>query len=107
MQPRLLFGLLPGLLNSFPGLEGRSFPGVDTLSARIRVTRRRVKLSGAMRGRVMMKLSSGKEVHPFPRVVSTEDAKICFNLLIGSFCLPIHLRVVCSGEFDIVVEESC
>ena len=55
----------------------------------------------------MMKLSGGKEVHPFPRVVGTEDAKICFNLLIDSFCLSIRLRVICGGEFDIVVEESC
>ena len=53
----------------------------------------------------MMKLSSGKEVCPFLRVVGTEDVKICFNLLIGPFCLSISLRVVCSGEFDIVVEE--
>ena len=55
----------------------------------------------------MVKLSSGKEVHPFPRVVGTEDAKIGFHLLIGSFCLSICLRVICSGELDIIVEESC
>ena len=55
----------------------------------------------------MMKLSSGKEVHPFPRIVGTEDAKICFNLLIGSLGLSIHLRVICSGKFDIVVKELC
>ena len=54
-----------------------------------------------------MKLSGGKEVHPFPRVVGTEDAKICFNLLIGSFRLSIRLRVICSGEFDVIVEELC
>ena len=54
-----------------------------------------------------MKLSSGKEVCPFPRVVGAEDAKISFNLLIGLFSLPIHLRVIHSGEFDIIVEESC
>ena len=53
-----------------------------------------------------MKLSSGKEVCLFPRVVGAEDAKICFNLLIGSFCLSICLWVVCGGEFDIIVEES-
>ena len=29
---------------------------------------------------VMMKLSGGKEVHPFLRVVGTEDAEIGFNL---------------------------
>ena len=55
----------------------------------------------------MMKLSSGKKVHPFPGVVGAENAKICFNLLIGSFRLSVCLRVICGGEFDIVVEESC
>ena len=54
-----------------------------------------------------MKLSSGEEVRPFLRVIGTEDVKICFNLLIGPFCLSICLRVICSGEFDIVVEKSC
>ena len=55
----------------------------------------------------MMKLSGGKEVHPFPRIIGTEDAKICFNLLIGSFRLSVHLRVICGGEFDIIVEKPC
>ena len=55
----------------------------------------------------MVKLSGGKKVHPFPRVIGTEDAEVCFNLLICSFCLSIRLRVICSGEFDIIVEESC
>ena len=54
----------------------------------------------------MVKLSSGKEVHPFPRVVGTEDAEIGFHLLIGSFRLSICLRVICSGELDVIVE-SC
>ena len=56
-----------------------------------------------MQNRVMVKLSGGKEVRPFLRVVGA----ICFNLLIGSFCLSICLRVICGGEFDIIVEESC
>ena len=55
----------------------------------------------------MMKLSGGKEVCPLPGVVGTEDTKISFNFLIGSLCLSICLRVVCSGEFDIVLEETC
>ena len=55
----------------------------------------------------MMKLSSGKKVRPFPGVVGAENAKICFNLLIGSFRLSVCLRVICSGEFDIIVEKSC
>ena len=53
-----------------------------------------------------MKLSSGKEVCPFLRVVGAEDAKICFNFLVGWFHLSICLWVVCSGEFDIIMEES-
>ena len=53
-----------------------------------------------------MKLSGGKEVRPFPRVVGTEDMEICFNLLIGLFCLSISLWVICGGEFDIIMEES-
>ena len=55
----------------------------------------------------MVKLSGGKEVCPFPRVVGAEDAKICFNFLIGLFSLSICLRVICSGKLDIVVEELC
>ena len=55
----------------------------------------------------MVKLSGGKQVRPFPRVVGAEDAEVCFNLLIGSFCLSIRLRVIRGGEFDIIVEESC
>ena len=95
MPPRLLSGLLPGLPGDFPGLGGRSFPGVDMLWIHIHVTRR------------MVKLSSGKEVHSFPRVVGTEDAEVHFNFLIGLFHLSIHLRVICGGELDIVVEELC
>ena len=55
----------------------------------------------------MMKLSGGKEVRPFLGVVGTEDTKISFNFLIGSLHLSICLRVVCSGEFDIILEETC
>ena len=36
----------------------------------------------------MVKLSGGEEVHPFPRIVGTEDVKICVNFLIGLFSLP-------------------
>ena len=53
-----------------------------------------------------MELSSGKEVHPFLWVVSTENVEISFDLLVGWFSLSISLRVVCGGEFDIVLEEA-
>ena len=60
-----------------------------------------------MQNSVMVKLSGGKEVCPFPSVVGTEDTEIGFHLLIGSFHLSVCLRVICSGELDIIVEESC
>ena len=53
-----------------------------------------------------MRPYSGKEVHPFLRVVGTEDTEISFNLLIGSLHLSISLRMVCSEEFNIIVKKS-
>ena len=41
------------------------------------------------------------------RVVGAEDMKISFNLLVGSLCLSISLRMVGGGELDIVFEKSC
>ena len=55
----------------------------------------------------MVKLSSGEEVCPSPRVVGTEDVKIYFDFLIGLLSLSICLRVICGGELDIIVEELC
>ena len=46
----------------------------------------------------MMKLSSGKKVCPFPRVVDIEDVEICFNFLIGLFSLSICLRMIYGGK---------
>ena len=54
----------------------------------------------------MMELSGGKEVCPFPWIIGAKDMEISFNFLIGSFSLSIHLGVVCSGEFDVVLEEA-
>ena len=54
----------------------------------------------------MLKFDSRKEIKPGFRVVGAKDAKIRFYLLIGAFRLSISLRVVGSGEFDIVLEES-
>ena len=53
-----------------------------------------------------MKLSSGKEVGPFPQVVGAKDMEISFDFLVGWFSLSISLWVICGGEFDIIVEES-
>ena len=40
------------------------------------------------------------------RVVGTEDAEIGFEFLIGLFGLPIGLRVVGGGKFDVVFQET-
>ena len=48
-----------------------------------------------------------RSIHFQGLFVGTENVKICFNFLIGSFCLSVCLRVIHGGEFDIVVEESC
>ena len=54
----------------------------------------------------MLKFGGRKEIKPGSRVVGTKDAKIRLNLLIGAFRLSISLRMVGSGEFDVVLEES-
>ena len=53
-----------------------------------------------------MKFGGREVIKPGFRVVGTKDAKIHFYLLIGAFRLSISLRVIGSGEFDIVLEES-
>ena len=53
----------------------------------------------------MGKLCMGDFVCPGTRVGSTEDAKICFNLLVDTFHFTIRLWVVGGGEREIVVEE--
>ena len=39
-------------------------------------------------------------------LICAEDAEVGFNFLVNPLCLPIGLRVVGSGEFDVVLEES-
>ena len=55
----------------------------------------------------MVKLSSGKEVCPFPKIVGAEDVKVCFNFLSGPLDLSICLSMICGGELDIIMEELC
>ena len=39
-------------------------------------------------------------------MICAEDAEVGFNFLVDSFHLPIGLRVVGSGEFDVIFEKS-
>ena len=43
---------------------------------------------------------------PGLRVVGAEDVEIGFKFLIGLFGLSIGLRVVGSGEFDVIFQET-
>ena len=44
-------------------------------------------------------------VYPGAKVRPTEDLEVCFNFLIDMFCFTIRLRVVCSREGEVIVEE--
>ena len=63
-------------------------------------------LHGAMRGGIVVELSSRKELGPRGWIIGTKDPKICFKFLIGSFSLSISLRVVCCGESYIIFEKA-
>ena len=58
-----------------------------------------------MRGGVVLKLSCDKEVGPGLGIVGAEDPKVGFDFLVGSFGLSIGLRVIGSGESDVIVEK--
>ena len=59
-----------------------------------------------MRGGVVLEFGGREEIKPGSRVVGTKDAEIRFYFLVGAFGLSIGLRVICGGEFDIILEES-
>ena len=57
-----------------------------------------------MRDGVVVEFGCGEKFCPFLGVVGTEDSEISLNFLVGSFGLPISLRVIGSGKMDIIVE---
>ena len=52
----------------------------------------------------MVEFHGGEELYPFSRVFGTKDVEICLKLLIGSLGLTISLRMICSGEANIIFE---
>ena len=54
----------------------------------------------------MLEFCESKELGPLVGITGAEDTEVGFDFLIGSFGLSISLRVVRSGESNIVFEDS-
>ena len=52
----------------------------------------------------MVEFGCGKEFRPFLGIVGIEDLEIGLDFLVGSFGLPISLRIVGSRKADIIVK---
>ena len=55
--------------------------------------------------RVVVEFGRRTKLHPFGWVIGAKDSEISFEFLIGSFGLSVGLRMVGSGESDIIVEK--
>ena len=55
---------------------------------------------------VVLEFCERKELGPLMGITGAEDTKVGFDFLIGSLGLSISLRVVRSGESNIVFEDS-
>ena len=54
---------------------------------------------------VVGKFCVGDFVSPRTRVTLTEDLKVCFNLLIDTFCFSVRLGVIGGEEGEVIVKE--
>ena len=63
-------------------------------------------IGDGVRAVIVCKFSIGDLVSPGTRVASTEDPKVCFNLLVNVFSFTIRLRVIHGQEGEVVVKES-
>ena len=64
------------------------------------------RLTGDRMGAVIVgKFSMRDFIGLGTRVGPTEDPKVCFNLLVDTFCFAIRLRVVGCGEGEVIVQE--
>ena len=59
---------------------------------------------GTMRNGVVVEFGYGEKFCSFLGVVGTEDSEISLNFLVGSFGLPICLRVVGGRKANIIVK---
>ena len=54
----------------------------------------------------MVEFSGGKELYPFCQIIGTENVKICLKFLIGSLGLTVGLRMIGSGQVNVILEEA-
>ena len=40
------------------------------------------------------------------RVASTENLKVCFDLLVNTFCFTVKLGLVCGGKRKVVIDKG-
>jgi hypothetical protein len=59
-----------------------------------------------MGDRVVKIFGRGEELRPFMGIIGAEDSKISFYLLIGPFRLTICLRMIRSGEANVILKDS-
>ena len=62
-------------------------------------------IGDGVRAVIVDEFSMGDFISSRTWVASTEDLKVCFNLLVNTFHFTIRLGVVDSREGDVVVEE--
>ena len=59
---------------------------------------------GTVRGGVVVEFGCSKEFRPFLGVIGAEDSEVGLDFLVGSFSLPICLRVVGGRKANIIVK---
>ena len=59
-----------------------------------------------IRAMIVSEFSEGDVLCPRSRVGVAEDLEVSFHFLIDLFSFPISLRMVCSGEVNIIFEET-
>ena len=54
----------------------------------------------------MLEFGGREEVEPTFGIIGAKDTKVRFDFLVGALHLSVSLRVIGSGKFDVILEES-
>ena len=63
-------------------------------------------MSDGVSGGVVSEFHHGKKLGPFLRFIRGEQPQVCFQFLVYPFRFPVSLRVVGSGEGNVISEEA-